>query len=234
MENTETNEQRIDVAAIYDANATQKIPVGEGVYAVVKPYSDERFTEYRKDFVKSLNEIMKKGDGANLEEAEIKQAIENDCALCDELLDALEGYADLPADWKALISAEDKLAIIRKALNFVIDEESEKLSLGQLVVPTACYFNGEVARQSHVLRRKTIDDSSRYALLKSKDYKVTPARKFGADKQVEITPQDEGRIALYDDMRQSATGFANDKVPSRVKILVIDHIFSTAVDNQKK
>lgn len=223
-----------DTIVIYDAEAVQRIPVGDGVCAVVKPYSDKRYLEYRDDFVKAVNEALKETKGAtNAEEEEIKQALEKDCELCDALLDTLEGYEDLLADWKESISVEDKQAIIRKATNFVIDEDSEKFSLGKIVVPTACYFNGEVARQSHVLRRKSIDDSSRYALLKTKQFKVTPGKKLGEDNLVQVTPQDEAKSALYDAMRERVEGFANDNVPMRVKILVIDYIFPASIPGKK-
>lgn len=234
MKNTEAKTEVKETEMIYDADATQKIPIDEGVYAVVKPYSDERYEQYRTAFVKAINEMTKRGETERFEEAEVKQAIEMDCELCDELLENIEGYPDLPGDWKQEISAEDKLELIRKALHFVIDEDARKFSLGAtMTIPTACFFNGKVARQKHNLRRKTIDDSSRYALLKSKEFKVSEAKRLGKNHAVEFTPQDEAKVRLYDEMLQSIEGFRNDKVPSRVKILVIDYVFAASIAAKK-
>ena len=233
METTETIEQNTNQAAtVYDADAVQKIPVGDGVYAVVTPFTDEMFLQNRREFAEKVNEFIKRGDEREMSEIEIREALIKDCELADKLIENLENYPDLPADWKELMSAEDKQAIIRKATTFVIDEERDLISLGKTIVPTAAYFNGEVTNQTHILRRRTIDDSSAFTHITSKQYKPLKNKKFGQKTGAEFVPQDAAKAALYDAMLESVSGFAGNKVSLRVKVLVIDHIF-TPVDAKK-
>lgn len=217
---------------IYDADETQRIPVGDGVFAVVKPYTDEKFLKVRQEFAELVNESLQRGEDQEVTQEEIKQALVRDVKLADELIENLEGYPDLPGDWKELLSVEDKQAIIRKALNFVIDEAESEFVLGKTVVLTACYFNGKVANQRHILRKKTIDDSSAYSHLVTKQYKPVKIKKFGQKDAFEFILQDQAKAALYDSMIESPEGFQNNKVPLRVKVLVIDHIFSV-LDGKK-
>jgi len=219
--------------ATYDAYAVQKIQIDDGVFAVVQTYSDERFLQYRKDVSDKINEFLQKGDAKNIREAEMKAAVEIDLSLAQELVETLEGYPDLPSDWKDSISIEDYLQLIGTAHNFVIDEEAKKFSLGKTYVPTACYFNGKVARQKHYLRKKTIDDSSKYALIKSKEYERKPSNKLGVDDLFFLHPQDIEKAQLYDEMKESVDGFENEFVPLRVKVLVIDYIFASTINPKK-
>lgn len=218
---------------VYDADATQRIPVGDGVSAVVKPYSDELFVRYQNELTELTNRSLQRDSDQEVSEVEVKEALLRDVNLADELIETLENYPDLPTNWKELLSVEDKLAIIRKALNFVIDEDKKKLSLGKIIVPTACYFNGKVVNQFHHLRNKTIDDSSRYALIQSKQYKTEKAGKLGKDNIYTVVSQHQAKWELYLDMRQSVEGFVNDKVPMRVGVMVIDYVFGKSLDGKK-
>ncbi len=223
----------LDELVIYDAQAVQKIQIDDGVFAVVQPYTDNQFLQFRKDFADAINEVLKKGDAKNISEAEMKTSVEIDLSLAKELVETLEGYPELPTDWKDSISIEDYLQLIGTAHNFVIDEDAKKFSLGKTFVPTACYFNGKVARQKHYLRKKTIDDSSKYALIKSKEYERKPSNKLGVDDLFILHPQDIEKAALYDEMKESVEGFKNDVVPMRVKVLVIDYIFASTINPKK-
>lgn len=218
---------------VYDADATQHIPVGDGVFAVVKPYSDELYLQEQKELTELVNQSLQRDADQEVSEVEIKEALLRDVKLADELIETLENYPDLPENWRELLSVEDKQAIIRKALNFVVDEDRKRLSLGKTVVPTACWFNGEVANQEHILRNKTIDDSSRYALIQSKQYKTEKSKKFGKEDSYQIVSQVEAKWKLYLDMRESVKGFANDKVPMRVGVMVIDYVFAKSLDVKK-
>lgn len=227
----------INQPEIYDSNAIQKIEIGDGVFAVMKPYTDKRYLSYLAEITEKLNETLKsKGvdTEAEVEEHEIKESLLQDIALADELLEALEGYEDLPEDWKSLISAEDKIALLRKATRFTIDEDSRKFTLGAFTeVPTVCYFNDKLASQTHKLRRTTIDNSSRYALIQAKRYKVGESSRVGRKNVVQITPQEENKAALYDQMIESVTGFERSDVPIRVKSMVVDYVFQSSLDEKK-
>lgn len=228
-----TEEKKVTVEVEYDMDAVQRIPVGDGVLAVVLPYDDKSYLKDRQEFIDLLNEEAKKGEDAEISELEIKDALERSVKLADRLIEALENYPELPSNWKELMSVEDKGAIIKKALTFVIDEENKKISLGKIIVPTACYFNGEVANQEHILRGKTIDDSSKYTLISTKQYKPEKSKKFGKENTVQIQLQDEEKFALYLEMRESVKGFANDKVPMRVGVMVIDYVFAKTFSGKK-
>lgn len=222
----------------YDADATQKILIGGNAFAAVKPYTDEKYLANQKEFAEDVNKRIASGADNKLSEDDIKANLIKDCELADELISALEGIEDLPEDWKDLVAPEDKVSIVKRAINFIIDdEENEGISfknLLKIVVPTASYFNNIVSQQTHTLRRKTIDDSSAYAYIASKSYNPKKATKFGQKDYVEIVPQDEAKGRLYDEMLESVDGFVNNKVPLRVKVLVIDHVFKSTIGTGKK
>lgn len=213
---------------VFDAEATQEFLIDKeaNVFAVVKPYKDELYLQSRKNFVEAVNDFVRKGIEREVTEAEIKANLIRDSKIADELIETLKNYPDLPENWKELLPFEDKQSIIRRATNFVIDEDSKKITLGKTIVPTACYFNGEPARQQHVLRLRTIDDSSRYALIESKQFKPEKIDRLGGKTVNLLVLQDEAKWKLYQEMRESVKGFANDKVPMRVGVMVIDHIFA--------
>ncbi|KAK0039550.1 hypothetical protein Bpfe_031035 [Biomphalaria pfeifferi] len=225
------------IEEIYDVEATQRIKVDDEVIAVIKPYSDERYLKFRDELTKKINEYLKNNKKADLtdevSELEIKESILLNQELADELIDSLENVEDLPADWKSLISYEDKIQLLETAHRFVIDEDNKKFSLKEINVPTACFFNGKAVRQNHKLRPKSIDDSSKYAWITSKELKVTQTGRLEKEKTVEFFSQDEKKAELYDSMLIKAENFKNDKVPLKVKVLVIDYVFASTV-NQKK
>jgi hypothetical protein len=212
---------------IYDIAATQKLEIDEGVFVIVKPYTDAHFSSDLTAYADKLNQALKSAKTqTEASAAEIKEALMFDVDVAKSLVETIEGF-DLTDNWRDDISAEEYLDWFNTAHKFAVNEDKKKFSLSQNIVPTVCEFNGKLAYQFHTLRRKTIDDSSKYVLIQTNEYTSTPSKIIGKSATVEYKSQHQAKADLYDDMLESVKGFANDKVPMRVKILVIDYIFFT-------
>lgn len=133
-------------------------------------------------------------------------------------------------DWANYLDFEDINAIIAR-LTLVIIKSVIKNSDGTATVMTECYFNGKPSEQTHIVK-KTIDSSSRYALLAQKQ--MTRADGKGLDSAPIFTfhPQDEAKGEIYDEILIEKTGFAS-WVPLRFKTLVVDRIHSSGVKQKK-
>lgn len=221
-----------DSSPVYDARARNRFDFtlhrGSDSYELgilFDPLTDERYMQWN-------HELKVRGDQDEIEES----SREATAALWDDLVPEVEGI-EYPAnaDWKALFPTSAKVESVNNllAVAIVTDEgqKGKKLVLGASqptqTITTECWFNGEIARQSHVMAARTIELEKKYARIESK--KVRQEKIGGLNKRkakIEYVPQDEAKGELYDEMQISAKGFAGDVIPLRFKTIVVDFIFA--------
>lgn len=100
-------------------------------------------------------------------------------------------------------------------------------------VRTEAFFDGLPVEQTHTLKAKSDEYQKKYNRLQRSQYKVERTEGLRREPKLEIVPQHKAKGLLYDEMYISSTGFADDIVPLRFKVVVIDDIFSASIDPKK-
>lgn len=225
-------------AVVYDAAAKNRFEfdVREGVKSyetahVFKPLTDERYIQWLREFHLSGNE-----DDVNEESREAS------VRLWDELIAAVEKI-DYPEgdDFRTLIPASEKIEALNAYLSVAIGADIERVAgsrqLGNpkatQTVLTECFFNGEIAIQSHELKPITLELQKKFHRIQRKRFKQERVGGLRRKARMEYVPQDDRLGELYDEMMVSATGFVGDQIPLRFKALVIDHLFAEKLDQKK-
>lgn len=228
-----SEEKQEKVPVIYDADARNRfeyeVEGGSEIAHVFGPLSDERYMQWNRDMKISGNEDDVREEGR---EASVK--------LYDDLIIEVENI-EYPegADWKALLDSQYKIDALNDLMAVAIgennnDDEPEKGGKLKLVpdidtnqtIKTECFFNGEIATQTHVLVKRTFEFEKKYDRIqakRTKQQKIGGLRRRKAN--IEYVPQDEKLGGLYDEMFIKAEGFANGKIPLRFKVLVMHNIF---------
>lgn len=212
-----------------DITAEQRLSLGGGMFAVMNTYPDTHWKMRRDEFWKYINSLNldEDSEAANLEK--FKHNFEQDYELFKILCKTIDGV-ELPENWKNEFAPEDARKLVTMITNFVIDEDTRKFNpfAKEITVPTACLFNGKPAKQIHTLKRQTIDLSSRYSHIKSKQLKYDETLERNL-----VIPQEESKAELYDEMFISQTGFKDGNIPVRVKAMVIDWVFAPSIPEKK-
>jgi hypothetical protein len=201
-------------SGLYDMNAVQTYEFeidGETVAIKIKPLTDEYYKELFAgiDLSSDNKETQRK-----IYEAQLKQF--------NELVIDAEKY-DFDIEDIIQIMARYELARVRDVI---------KATEGFAVV-TECYFDGKPTSQTHLLRKKTIDDSIEYSGIAARQYKAKPGKSLDSETNYTYVPQHQAKADLYDSMMRSADGYEDHKVPIRVKALVIDNIFGSKLSPKK-
>lgn len=222
---------------IFDADARNRFEfdVREGVKQyetahVFNPLSDERYMQWFREFKISGNEDNVQEEGR-----------EASARLWDDLIHEVENIK-VPdgEDFQTLIPSPEKLEAITQFLNVAIGEDIVKVEgvreLGVAAtqtVLTECFFNGQVAVQSHELKPVTFELQKKYSRIEAKRFKQEKIGGLRKRQNVEFVPQDDKIGELYDDMFVSAEGFAGGKIPLRFKTTVIHHLFAERLAQKK-
>ncbi len=216
---------------VFDATATQKIKIGDGVFAVLNAYTDTRAAKYEADLDERINftqHIKLTTDDAKLEQ--IKLALELDSNLFDELCTTIEGET-LPENWRSEIAVEDKAQIL-KTLTFVKilrDKITNSIFGKTNNIPVQLTFNGKFIEVECCLRKQTIEDSSSFNFIKSKRLKKVSAATKKTEAIYHLRSLRKDKCELFDTMFISQTGFKNGFVPAMVKEEIINYVFSSSV-----
>lgn len=224
------NQSQSAASSQYDANAVQRIAFtadtesGEVVY-VFNPLTDERYAEFSRQ---SKTKIVDEG---------MSISIENTQALVDlfnDLASDVEGIpGEKPQNWKDYLDDyREKIPAVTSLLTVAAYSPDRVWGAGEPVVHTEAYFNGKAVKQTHHLRKKTVEDVKAERRFR----KVPLAAKSKGLESNEITLSKYAieKGELYDRMKEKeAEGYAGGAVPLWHKEAVIDHVFSAGV-NQKK
>lgn len=215
---------------LYDADAVQRYPHlidGETetthIYA---PMTDERFFEY--DRAAGLKLV---DDGQSILPDNSKALVK----LFDDLVTGLENDSRgmPPADWKDQLDADkEKIPSVTTFLAVAaFSEKSGGWGQPDNTVMTESYFNYEITRQKHFLRRKTTEDVRDFSRFK----KIPLASKAKGLRASEtaLPSNAQGKAQLYDRMMlKSAEGYAG-RTPAAHKAAVIDFIFASGLSQKK-
>lgn len=217
-----------DNRTVYDADARNRfeyeVDGGSEIAHVFGPLDDDRYMQWNRDLKVRGNE-----DDVNEEAREASVKLYDDLIVEVENIEYPEG-----ADWKALLDSQYKIDALNDLMAVAIaDAEPEKGGKLQLVpetdnqtIKTECYFNGEIATQTHVLVKRTFEFEKKYDRIqakRTKQQKIGGLRRRKAN--IEYVPQDEKLGGLYDEMFVKAEGFVNGRIPLRFKVLVMHNIF---------
>ncbi|HRH40388.1 MAG TPA: hypothetical protein PKY82_02000 [Pyrinomonadaceae bacterium] len=211
----------------YDAEAVQEwqysIPVEDKfIDGVIRfnPLTDQRYFE----FISAVS-----GFNSEIEVENVKKAWENNQKLWHDL--RLSGDFSGLTDWEEYLEFED-MSNILGSLTIVIIKSVTKNADKTITVVTECYFNSKPCQQTHLLRAKTIDTSSKYSLLETKQYSREEGKGLDAKPVIILHPQDQAKAEIYDEMLIESKGFAS-WVPLRFKTLVIDRIHASKIKPKK-
>jgi hypothetical protein len=199
---------------------------------VYKPLSDERYLQWIREFKVKGNE-----DDVSEESREASVRLWDDLIVEVENIEYPEG-----ADWKSLIDSQQKIESLNEFLAVaIVDDDSKatgKIKLGAenatQTFTTEAYFNGEILRQKHVLKKKSFEHEKQYSRIQGKRFKQEPIKGLSKRKpKIEYVPQDERIGGLYDELFVSGEGFADGKIPLRFKTTVVHSIFESELDAKK-
>ncbi|MCU0240521.1 MAG: hypothetical protein MUC29_13860 [Pyrinomonadaceae bacterium] len=211
---------KTDQVIMFDANALQTlkvaIPFGdESIDGTItfQPLKDNDWLDYYSPIKASDDEL-----------ANMKMALQRD----ENLWNALNPKGDFAIqEWEDYLDIEDKQEILRK-LTIVRIKSIKRTTNGNTEIVTECYFNGKPCDQTHILRKKMIEDSSKYKLIESKQFKTEAGKGLGDEVRVtEVIPQDVAKAELYDDIHLQNFGFVDGNIPIRFKTLTIDNYFTS-------
>lgn len=235
----EENPQVENVATIYDAALRNRLSFdykhSDGliydIRPLYEPLSDDRYLQWLREFNLSGNE--------NQVDESSREA---SAKLWDELV-AEVGNIEYPedTDWKGFFDNQSKVDMISRFLAVAIADSLEtatgKLVFGATaenrVIVTECWVNDEIAQQRHELRPKSTELEKKFARILSKRFKQEKVGGLRRKPKIQYVPQDHLIAELYDDLKVSAEGFANDVIPMRFKTLVMDEYFASKVAEKK-
>jgi hypothetical protein len=225
------------LAPVYDADARNRFEfdVREGVEKyetahVFNPVSDERYMQWLREWkIKGTEEMMD------------EEGREAGCRLWDDLIFQVEKI-EFPegVDFRPLISSQEKLEALQQYLAVAIGADIVKVKgnrqLGDAAtqtVVTEAWFNGEVSKQTHVMKRVAVEWQKKHSRIAAKEFKKENIGGLRRQPKVEYVPQEHRYGELYDEMCVSREGFANDKIPLRFKTIVISHLFGERLSQKK-
>ncbi|MBX7170146.1 MAG: hypothetical protein K1X72_04260 [Pyrinomonadaceae bacterium] len=224
---TNTPEAEQFASIIYDGQTMQEwkysLPVGDKfIDGVIRfhPFKDDRYLEF-------VSEVSKFNSDIELEN--VKKAWETNQKLWDDL--RISGEFDGIQNWEDYLEFEDISNILAK-LTVVVIKSVIKNPDKTITVTTQAYFNGKPCEQIHHLKAKTIDTSSKYSLLESKEYTREEGKGLDAKPIIQFHPQDTAKSEIYEEMLIESKGFGS-WTPVRFKTLVIDRIHSSKVKIKK-
>ena len=194
-----------------------------------KPLSDDRYWQFIREF-----KVEQKGDEIEEDVRGAYISLWHDLIIEVENIEVKDGE-----DWKDLILDDEKIGAGEFLLTVVIYEGEKKTGARKLAkdasitVETEAYFNGEVARQKHLLREKTIEHQKKYSRIIDRRLQTERTRGLKRKPKVEFHPQNQAIGRLYDEMILSTEGFEGE-VPLRFKETVINHIFEAGLKQKRK
>lgn len=221
---------------LFDAEARNRMPfeVREGTRTyetahIFNPLSDERYMQWLRAFKMRGNE-----------DALDEQSREATCALWDELIHEVENIAVSEGlDFREVIPDPEKLEAISAFVAVAIAADIERVTGSRCFTPdatqtvtTEAWVNGEIATQSHVLKRVSVEWQKKYSRIAAKRFKQERIGGLRRQPQLEYVPQDHKFGEMYDEMVVSNTGFAG-RVPLRFKTVVIEHLFGERLSQKK-
>jgi hypothetical protein len=208
---------------------------------VFKPFADSPDTVQALLNYDNERSISYKTEG---KDTEIKTAATMAAInLWDRMIESVEGYGnpgeDLPANWKELVPAEDKVATINDLL-FVDLKETQTdedapirgrawgSAAATKTIDIVAYFDGREVFLSHTLKAKTAAEVMAYDRIKSR---ITLGKN-----EMSLKPQFKQKADLYDKLIVSVDGYSCDAalVPVHHKAFVITAYFDTDINSTTK
>lgn len=233
------NKEAEAVAVLYDADARNRF--GYNVIengkkyktaAIFEALTDERYLQWVREF-----KIRGNDDDVNEESREASIRLWDDIVSAVENIEVPEGE-----DFHDIIPYSEKIQGLNEFLAIAVfdpDEEAEDdgvrrpAAVRTQTVITEAFFNGQITRQTHVLKEKTLEWEKKYSRIQAKRFKQETTRGLRRKPKVEFVPQDAKIGEMYDEMVERTAGFAG-RVPLRFKTAVISHVFDATFEAEEK
>jgi hypothetical protein len=223
--------QAAPAVAVYDARARQRLEFdledGETTLTVtVEPIPDE---VYLKSFDAKAAPRITDGGKSMVVSGSAPLA-----SLFDAVVADIEGIpGEKPADWKEVLD-EDQIKAPIMANVVAVSVYDEGFAWGQTSRPVVVesFFNGEIVKARHYLRKKDKDDVREYRNLQKIPLGARGKGLAGGD--MVLPAHTEKKAKLYDRMTErEPEGYAGGRVPVWHKAAVVDHIFAAGVSAKK-
>lgn len=240
---------------LYDATKPQRIPfmiehAGEmfEVAFILDAQTDTALINYDRLCDRRFVAADQKETGERNAVESIDRSFEAATWLFDDRAQTAEGFnepsEELPEDWKKSIADEDKAAVIDDAylaaavVPLPIAKPGKRLPLSyRQEVPVStinlkALFEGNELLLGHVMKPPTADHVATFKSIQ-KERLLVQGTRLGKG-ETRIPPKVRKLGALYDQLKESVTGYANDHVPLHHKMIVVMEHLSSEVEAVRK
>jgi hypothetical protein len=239
---------------VYDATKQQRIPfmiehTGESyeVAFVLDAQTDAALITYEKLLDRRFFAADQRETGERNAVESTDKGFDASVWLFNDRAVTAEGFAEegeLPDDWKDSIADDDKAAVIDEAylaaavVPLPIAKPGKRLPLSYRkespvsTVNLKALYEGHELVLSHVLKPPTADQVARFKSIQ-KERLIVQGTHLGKG-ETRIPPKARKLGSLYDELKESATGYANDQVPLHHKMIVVTEHLQSEVEAVRK